>query len=100
MSITSVSCPQEIDEESNEDMISHLQEIVMTELGQVPSDATLQISYAKSVQEAVINECHSNEYDLVIIGSADNPTDGTLFGPVCETVVKEVALFSAGCAQA
>ncbi len=79
--------PQEIDEESNEDMISHLQEIVMTELGQIPSDATLQISYAKSVQDAVINECHANDYDLVIIGSADNPTDGTLFGPVCETVV-------------
>ena len=79
--------PQEIDEESNEDMISHLQEIVMTELGQIPSDATLQISYAKSVQDAVVNECHANDYDLVIIGSADNPTDGTLFGPVCETVV-------------
>ena len=81
--------PQEVDEESNEDMISHLQEIVMTELGQVPVDATLQISYAKTVQEAVINECHSNEYDLIIIGSADNLIDGTLFGPVCETVVNE-----------
>ena len=81
--------PQEIDEESNEDMISHLQEIVMTELGQIPADATLQISYAKTVQDAVINECHANDYDLVIIGSADNPTDGTLFGPVCETVVKK-----------
>ena len=81
--------PQEIDEESNEDMISHLQEIVMTELGQIPADATLQISYAKSVQDAVVNECHANDYDLVIIGSADNPTDGTLFGPVCETVVKK-----------
>ena len=81
--------PQEVDEESNEDMISHLQEIVMTELGQIPADATLQISYAKTVQEAVINECHSNDYDLIIIGSADNPTDGTLFGPVCETVVNE-----------
>ena len=81
--------PQEIDEETNEDMISHLQEIVMTELGQIPADATLQISFAKSVQDAVINECHANDYDLVIIGSADNPTDGTLFGPVCETVVEK-----------
>jgi L-asparagine transporter-like permease/nucleotide-binding universal stress UspA family protein len=81
--------PEEIDEETNEDMISHLQEIVMTELGQVPADATLQISYAKSVQDAVINECHSNDYDLIIIGSSDNPTDDTLFGPVCETMVNE-----------
>ena len=81
--------PQEIDEETNEDMISHLQEIVMTELGEIPANATLQMSFAKTVQDAVINECHANEYDLVIIGSADNPTDGTLFGPVCETVVKD-----------
>ena len=28
--------PQEVDEETNEDMISHLQEIVMTELGEIP----------------------------------------------------------------
>ncbi len=82
--------PQEIDEETNEDMISHIQEIVMTELGEIPADATLQISYAKSVQDAVINECNVNDYDLIIIGSADNPTDGTLFGPVCETVVDKV----------
>ena len=81
--------PQEVDEETNEDMISHLQEIVMTELGEIPSNATLQMSFAKTVQDAVINECHANDYDLVIIGSADNPTDGTLFGPVCETVVKD-----------
>ena len=80
---------EEIDEESNEDMISHLQEIVMTELGQIPSDATLQISYAKTVPDAVINECHANDYDLVIIGSADNPIDDTLFGPVCDTVVND-----------
>ena len=80
---------EEIDEESNEDMISHLQEIVMTELGQIPADATLQISYAKTVPDAVINECHANDYDLVIIGSADNPTDNTLFGPVCDTVVND-----------
>ncbi len=81
--------PQEIDEETNEDMISHLQEIVMTELGNIPADATLQMSFAKTVEDAVINECHANDYDLVIIGAADNPTDGTLFGPVCETVVKD-----------
>jgi basic amino acid/polyamine antiporter, APA family len=81
--------PQEVDEETNEDMISHLQEIVMTELGNIPTDATLQMSFAKTVEDAVINECHANDYDLVIIGAADNPTDGTLFGPVCETVVND-----------
>ena len=81
--------PQEIDEETDEDMISHLQEIVMTQLGQIPANATLQIGYANSVKDAVINECEGNEYGLVIIGAADNPTDGTLFGPVCEAVLEK-----------
>ena len=81
--------PEEIDEETNEDMISHLQEIVMTELGEIPANATLQVSYAKRVEDAIVNECNVNDFDLVIIGSADNPTDGTMFGPVCETVVEK-----------
>jgi APA family basic amino acid/polyamine antiporter len=81
--------PQKFDEETNEDMISHLQEIVMTQLGQIPANATLQIAFGQTVQDAVINECGANEYELVIIGSADNPTDGTLFGPVCESVVEK-----------
>jgi basic amino acid/polyamine antiporter, APA family len=81
--------PKEIDEETNEDMISHLQEIVMTQLGQIPANATLQIAYAQSVQDAVIRECAANDYELIIIGSADNPTDGTLFGSVCESVVEK-----------
>ena len=36
--------PQEVDAESNEDMISYLQEIVLTQLGQIPNNATLQVS--------------------------------------------------------
>jgi nucleotide-binding universal stress UspA family protein len=81
--------PQEVDAESNEDMISYLQEIVMTQLGQIPNNATLQVSSAPLVAEAVLNECKANDYELVIIGSADEATRECLFGEVCETVVQK-----------
>jgi len=82
--------PVETDEEGEEDMISYLQEIVMTQLGQIPANSTLQILHAKSVQDAVITECDTNDYELIIIGSAYEITDDTLFGPVCDTIVGKV----------
>lgn len=74
-------------EETDEDLISYLQEIVLTQLGEIPANATLQIGYAPSVADAVIKECQTNDYELVIIGSVDVPTQESLFGPVCENVV-------------
>jgi amino acid transporter/nucleotide-binding universal stress UspA family protein len=82
--------PAETDEEGQEDLISFLQEIVMTQLGQIPANSTLQILYDKSVQDAVIKECAANDYELVIIGSAYDITEETLFGSVCDTVVENV----------
>ncbi len=82
--------PRQSDKETDEDLISHLQEIVMTQLGNIPPNATLRISHDPSVQHAVLEECEVNEYELIIIGSADNPTDGTLFGRVCEDIVTNV----------
>jgi nucleotide-binding universal stress UspA family protein len=82
--------PLETDEEEQEDKISYLQEIVMTQLGQVPPNSTLQIRYAASIEEAVIEECKLNDYELIIIGSAYDVTDGTLFGQVCDNLVEKV----------
>lgn len=76
--------------EDEEDEMSHLQEIIITQLGQVPVNSTLRILYAGSVQEAVTDECAANDYDLVIIGSAYEVTDETLFGAVCDTIVEKV----------
>jgi nucleotide-binding universal stress UspA family protein len=81
--------PVETDEEGEEDMLANLQEIVMTQLGQVPANATLQTLYARSIPDALIKECNTNDYDLIIIGSAYEVTDESLFGPVCDTVVEK-----------
>ncbi len=80
---------EDFDEDGKEDLISHLQEIVMTQLGQIPANASLQVFHAKSVGDVVIQECATNPYDLVIIGSTDTPTQTTLFGPICDEVVEK-----------
>lgn len=82
--------PKETDEEEEEDKISYLQEIIMTQLGKIPSNSTLRIIYAKTVPDGVIIESKKNDYGLVIIGSAYDITDETLFGEVCDTVVDKV----------
>ncbi len=39
--------PVETDDESEEDILSNLQEIVMTQLGEVPANSSLQVRYAR-----------------------------------------------------
>lgn len=75
--------------ETEEDMISYVQEIVLTELGQIPPNATLQSSRATSVESAILNECSVNDYGLVIIGAADSPSEISLFGSLCDAVVEK-----------
>lgn len=76
--------------EGEEDKLSFLQEIVLTQLGRIPFNSTLRIINADTIQEAVIEECARNDYDLVIIGSAYEVTEDTLFGKVCDEIVEQV----------
>ncbi len=76
------------DEETNQDQLSFLQEIVMTELGENPANATLRLISADSICDAVIQESEANEYDLTIIGSADIIENDSLFGQVSEQVAE------------
>jgi len=76
--------------EGEEDKLSFLQEIVLTQLGRIPFNTTLRIINADTIQEAVIEECARNDYDLVIIGSAYEVTEDTLFGKVCDEIVEQV----------
>jgi amino acid transporter/nucleotide-binding universal stress UspA family protein len=81
--------PEELDEETNEDMISYLQEILLTTLGEVPANASLSILYSTSIADAIITECKSNEYDLVLLGTSTEPLNGSVFGKICDRVVEE-----------
>jgi len=78
--------PGEVDESSNEDMISHLQEIILTQLGQIPVNSSLRVLYSESVENAILDECHINEYDLLIIGAAESSSNHSYFGKVCDVV--------------
>ncbi len=79
--------PPKTNNEDEEDMISFLQEILLTQLGSIPFNSTLQIIHSDSIQDAVIEECKSNEYELIIIGSAYELTDDMLFGSICNEIV-------------
>lgn len=81
--------PMEMDEEGKKDMMAYLQEIVMTQLGRIPEKSSLQLLTAESVQEAVLKECDAHQYGFIIIGSAYEITDGSLFGSVCDDVVEQ-----------
>lgn len=81
--------PGEVDENSNEDMISHLQEIILTQLGQIPSNSSLRVLYSESVAGAILDECHMNEYDLLIMGAAESSSNHSFFGKVCDEVSEQ-----------
>jgi APA family basic amino acid/polyamine antiporter len=85
--------PVKEDEEGSQDQIAYLQEIVMTELDQIPNNASLQVIHSDSVADAVIHESQGNEYDLIIMGSSEEEEkDGSIFGKLCDQITEK-----AGC---
>ena len=84
--------PEEKDDEGHQDEIAYLQEIVLTELGQIPNNASLQVIQSNSVANAVIQESQGNEYDLIIIGSsAEDELDESLFGSLCDEIAQKAS---------
>ncbi len=58
-------------EESYEDQMAFLQEIIITELGQIPANATLQVFESENPEAFIANKAADLDYDLVIIGAYD-----------------------------
>ena len=84
--------PRGGDEETNEDHLAHLQEVVMTELNQIPGNASLEVVEADDVVQAVIEESQANEYDLILIGSSEESlTPGSVFGYKADTIAEKAA---------
>lgn len=83
--------PGESDEEK-EDHFAHLQEVVMTELNQIPANASLRVIESNDVAQALIDESASNTYDLVVIGSSEeSTTQDSVFGYKVDTVAEKAA---------
>lgn len=80
-------------EEANEDQIANLQEVIMTELNQIPTNASLEVVESDDIVKAIVEESHINPYDLIIIGaSEESETPGSIFGYKADAVAE-----NAGC---
>ncbi len=68
-------------EESYEDSMAFLQEVVLTEIGNIPANATLQVYESEDPAGMIAQKAAELDYDLVIIGSyeGDDPSQ-ELFG--------------------
>ena len=79
-------------EENLEDQIAHLQEVVMTELSEIPENATLKVIEADDVAQAIVDESSNNNYDLVIMGSSEESlTQGSVFGYKVDSIAENAA---------
>ena len=82
--------PASRDVEFLEDQMAHLQEVVITELGELPSNAMLRLLFSDQVDEALLDEAHEHAYSLILIGSSDDrDSDGSLFGKVADHVAEK-----------
>ena len=78
------------DEEENEDQLAYLQEVLMTELNQIPENASLEVVESDDVVQAILNESDTKCYDLIIIGSSEESgTPGSIFGYKADTIAEK-----------
>jgi nucleotide-binding universal stress UspA family protein len=81
---------EDVDEEVYQDQLAFLQEVVMTELGNIPGNAGLKIVRSGDPAEAISTEASERDYDLIIIGSFEGANeDQSLFGDIVEKVHNE-----------
>ncbi|MGB4595164.1 MAG: amino acid permease [Anaerolineaceae bacterium] len=81
---------EDVDEEVYEDQLAFLQEVVMTELGNIPGNAGLKIVRSSEPAEAISHEASERDYDLIIIGSFEGANEGQpLFGDIVDKVRNE-----------
>lgn len=78
---------EDVDEEVYDDQLAFVQEVVMTELENIPSNAGLKIVRSSNPAEAISAEASERDYDLIIIGSFEGDNeDQPLFGDIVEKV--------------
>ena len=80
---------EDLDDELYEDQMAFLQEVVMTELGNIPGNANLHIIRGNDPASAIVTEAQARDYDLIIIGSFEGQAKPYLpFGEVVDRVVR------------
>ncbi|HUV15160.1 MAG TPA: universal stress protein [Pelolinea sp.] len=78
------------DEEYFEDEMAYLQEIVITELGQLPTNAGLRLLFSDDVAGAIVEEARNSDCDLIISGlSVGFGESDNLFGHVSDQIAEK-----------
>jgi amino acid transporter/nucleotide-binding universal stress UspA family protein len=79
----------DLEDELYEDQMAFLQEVVMTELGNIPGNANLHIVRGEDPASAIVAEAQDRDYDLIIIGSFEGQSKpGLPFGEIVDRVVR------------
>ncbi|MFA5612469.1 MAG: universal stress protein [Anaerolineaceae bacterium] len=78
---------EDLDDELYEDQMAYLQEIVITQLENIPGNINLRIIRGNDLAKAILEETQQREYDLVVIGSYEGDVLGEdIFGELVEKV--------------
>ena len=77
--------------EEIEDKMDFLREVIEDELGYFPARVIARIMLAESVIKGVLEETHSQNYDLLVMGASEEWGSGTrLFGSVDDWIIAHV----------
>ena len=80
-----------MDEEKQEDELAQLQEIIEEEVGELPRYLTTRVEPAADVLEGIIAETRRVEYDLMIIGAAEEVFSANyIFGKLNDALLEAV----------
>lgn len=83
--------PEDLDEEKQEDELLQLQEIIEEEMGTLPDFLTTLVKPANDVQAGIIAETEQTDYDLMIIGAAEEVFSANyIFGKLNDALIDEV----------
>lgn len=83
--------PENLDEETQEDELHLLQEIIEQEVGEFPQYLTTRVEPAENVLEGIISETERVPYDLLIIGASEGVfSSNYIFGKLNDALIEEV----------
>ena len=79
-----------VDEETLEDQQAQLQDIVESELGELPANLEIRVEQVESVLDGILQETKRLPYDLMIIGAAEEVLQPQqLFGELNDALLEE-----------
>ena len=82
--------PANKDKEYFEDEMANLQEIVITELGEMPRNANMRLLFSDHIAQALVDEAEKSGHNLIISGlSAGFGESDNLFGRISDEVAEK-----------